>query len=382
MREVVIIGQGMTSVAEHWSSSLRDLGTRAIEAALQDADIEHVEALFVGNAYGATISGQSQLAPQLASSAGLRGCEAYRIEAGEASGGAALRAGYLAVASGALDIVVVCGVEKSSDLPSPQRLAAQSVSLDVDFEAVHGATLPVLAALIMRAYCEKYGYDANDFEGFSINAHRNGAKNPFAMFRNTLRPGAFSKAPAIATPICMLDMAPAGDGAAAIVLATTERVSRNANPPVFIRGSAVATDTLALAERANFLYLEAVAQSTKSVLAAVGLSPEDIDLFELHDAFTIISALSLEAAGFANRGEGGKLAQTYGVGGQRPIIASCGGLKARGHPSGATGVYQAAEAYRQLRREAGDNQVSVVRNALIQNLGGMAATAVTHLLQV
>lgn len=382
MNEVAIIGVGMIEVAEHWSSNLRDLGAQAISLALGDAGLQKASALYVGNAYGCTISGQAQLAPLLASAAGLHGIEGYRIEAGEASGGAALRAGYLAVASGAVDCAVVCGVEKHSDLTPDKRLAAQSVSLDADFEAVHGATLAVLAALVMQAYCERYELEPSEFEGFSVNAHRNGNRNPLAMYRNLLRPGAFSKAPQVATPINMLDIAPAGDGAAALVLSSTKTTSPNGRPPILIRGSAVATDTLALAERAEFTYLDAVAQSTHQALTTAGLEHNDIQLFELHDAFTILSALSLEAAGFAEEGEGGKLAKVYGDGLGQPAINCAGGLKARGNVGGATGIYQAAEVCLQLRGEAGENQLPYVRNALIQNLGGLAATVVSHVLQI
>ena len=382
MREVTIIGIGMTPVAEHWASNLRDLGAQAIRLALEDAGHEKVSALYVGNAYGSTISGQAQLAPLLASAAGLSGIEGYRIEAGEASGGAALRAGYLAVASGAVDCAIVCGVEKHSDLTPDERYVAQSVSLDSDFEAVHGATLPVLAALVMRAYCERYCIAPAEFEGFSVNAHRNGNRNPLAMYRNLLRPGAFSRAPQIATPISMLDMAPAGDGAAALVLAAADMAPRNGRLPILIRGSAVATDTLALAERADFTHLAAAARSTEDALAGAGLARDDIQLFELHDAFTILSALSLEAAGFVEAGMGGRLAAEYGAGVGQPAISSAGGLKARGNVGGATGIYQAAEACQQLRGEAGDNQLPNLRNALLQNLGGLAATAVTHILQI
>ena len=380
MREVAIIGVAMTPVAEHWSRSLRDLAEQAIRNALADAGRETVDALYVGNAYGGAISGQAQLAPLLASDCGLRGCEGYRIEAGDASGAAALRAGYLAVSSGQLDSALVCGVEKLSDLPASERLQAQSVSLDADFEAIHGATLSVLAALVMRAYCHRYEIEPAAFAGFSINAHRNGRRNPLAMYRNLLRPGAFAKAPPIATPVSMLDMAPAGDGAAALVLAATPSPQQRA--PVFIRGSAIATDTLALAERAEITRLPAAAQSARKALAGAGRSPADMDLFELHDAFTILSALSLEAAGYAPVGQGGRRAQDYENGNGQPAIACAGGLKARGDIGGATGVYQAAEACLQLRGEAGENQLPGARRALVQNLGGLAATAVAHVLEI
>ncbi len=382
MNEVAIIGLGMTAVTEHWDSSLRELAAQAIQLALEDAGQPKPSALWVANAYGSTINGQAHLAPLIASAADLRGVEGFRIEAAEASGGAALRAGYLAIASGLMDCVVVCGVEKQSDLTHEDRLAAKSVSLDADFEATHGATLSVLAALVMRAYCETYDIQATDFEGFSLHAHRRSQYNPLAMFRNPLRPGSSSKAPQIATPISMLDMAPPGDGAAAVVLSSLKTGATNARPPVMIRGSAVATDTLALAERPEPTRLEAIARSTNNALAAASMSQEDIDLFELHDAFSIFAALSLEAAGFVGMGEGGRKAREYGEGVGQPEISCAGGLKARGDVGGATGIYQIAEACQQLRGEAADLQLPHIRNAMVQNIGGLAATAVTHILQI
>ena len=382
MRDVAIIGVGMTPVSEHWNSSLRDLGAQAIHLALEDARVTKPQALFVANAFGGTINGQAHLAPLLACAANLHGIEGFRIEAGEASGGAAIRAGYLAIASGMVDSVVVCGVEKHSDLTHEDRLTATSVSLDADFESIHGVTLPVLAALVMRAYCVKFGYEPTDFEGFSIHAHRCGNQNPLAMFRNLLRPGSRKKMPQIATPISMLDIAPPGDGAAALVLTSANSSDSNGHPSVLIRGSSVATDTLALAERTQITHLDAVTRSTQSALSAANLFNEDIHLFELHDAYTILSALSLEAAGFANVGEGVKKAKDYAEGIGQPAITCSGGLKARGDVGGATGIYQAAEACIQLRGEAGKNQLPLVRNVLIQNLGGFAATVVSHILQI
>ncbi len=195
MRDVAIIGVGQTPVGEHWDASLRMLAADAARAAIEDVGASEIDALYVGNAYGASISSQSQLAPLIADYSGLNGVEAFTIEAAEASGGAALRLGYLAVASGAVETAMVLGVEKSTDMVGGARTQARSVSLDADYEAIHGATLPALAALLMRRYMQEYGVDLNAFENFSINAHGNGSKNENAMYRNKLKPGAFAKAP-------------------------------------------------------------------------------------------------------------------------------------------------------------------------------------------
>lgn len=382
MRDVAIIGIGQAPVGEHWNTSLRALAADAIRAALDDVPVRSVDALYVGNAYGAPISSQSQLGALLADFAGLDGIEAFTVEAAEASGGAALRTGYLAVASGAVETALVLGVEKSSDMVGTARTGARGVSLDADYEAVHGVTLPALAALLMRRYMEDYGVELSAFENFSINAHANGSKNANAMFRNQLKPGGFARAPMIADPVTLFDGAPDADGAAAVILTSAERAVDLVAQPIYISGSAAATDTLALHERSDLLWLNAVHLSTQRAFQQAGISQSDVSLFELHDAFTILSALSLEAAGFAARGEGWRTASDSQIGltGSLPI-STFGGLKSRGNPVGATGVYQAVEAALQLRGTAGANQVENARVALIQSVGGIGSTAITHVLR-
>jgi acetyl-CoA C-acetyltransferase len=385
MRDVAIIGIGMTPVGEHWDSSLRMLAADALHTALRDADLKTVDALYVGNAYGSTFSSQSHLGALVADYAGLAGIEAYGVDAAEASGGAALRSAYLAVASGAVESAVVVGVEKSTDAIGSARVEGRNVSLDADYESIHGATLPALAGLLMRRYMHEYGVELSAFEGFSINAHNNGKRNELAMFRNTLKPGAFAKASMVADPVNLFDGAPDADGAAAVILVPAEKAVDMVSKPVRIIASAAATDTLSLHERADLLYLKAVALSVHRALEQANLSSDALDLFELHDGFTILTALTLEAAGFAERGEGWKWAtegdSAIGLSGRLPI-STFGGLKARGNPVGATGVYQAVEAVLQLRGEAGGNQVQDAKVAMIQSLGGLASTAITHVLSV
>lgn len=382
MRDVAIIGVGQTPVGEHWESSLRMLGAEAIHAALTDAGIETVDALYVGNAYGTSFSSQSHLGALVADYAGLTGIEALAIDAAEASGGAALRAGYLAVASGAADTVIVAGVEKSTDTVGSAHVRARNVSLDADFESVHGATLPAMAALLMRYYMQTYGVELSAFEGFSINAHGNGSKNANAMFRNVMKAGSFARSPMIAEPVGLFDSAPDADGAAAVILTSANRAADLVPQPVRLTGSAVATDRFALQDRADMLWLDAANRSAYAAYAQAGINTDDVSLFELHDGFTILAALTLEACGFAERGQGWSLAQNGQIGLQGTLpISTFGGLKARGNPVGATGVYQAVEAVLQLRGAAGANQVEGARTALIQSLGNLGTTAITHVLQ-
>lgn len=382
MRKVAIIGIGQTSVGEHWDTSLRSLAAQAARAALESAGTPSIDALYVANAYGGSINHQTQIGALVADYMGLSGIETFAIEAAEASGGAALRTAYLAVASGLVGTALVVGIEKMTDSIAATGVKARSTSLDADYEAAHGATLPALAGLLMRRYIYENNLDLNAFEGFSINAHANGSRSPNAMFRNTLKPGRFAAAPLVADPVNLFDSAPDADGAAALILTSADQASDMVPQPVYITASAAASDTLALHDRDDLLYLKAAYRSAFKAYQQAGLQPQDIDLFELHDAFTILSTLTLEATGFANRGEGWKLAQNGSITltGSIPI-STFGGLKSRGNPAGASGIYQAVEAVLQLQGNAGANQVENARTAMLQNLGGLGSTAITHILQ-
>jgi acetyl-CoA C-acetyltransferase len=383
MNETAIIGIGMTPVGEHWDKSLRELAAEAAFKALEDAGHPTIEALYVGNAYSSTFNRQTQLGSLLADYLSLSGIEAYTTEAGDASGSAALRTAHLAVASGAIKTALVIGVEKSTDIVGSARTLARTISLDADYETMHGATLTAMAALLMRRYMYEYDIELSAFEGFSINAHQNGRQNDFAMYRNLLRDGAFAKAPMIANPVNLFDSAPDGDGAAAVVITSGNDAPDLVSQPIRIRASSATTDTFMLQDRQDLLWLSAVERSVKQALSQARLTHDDIDLFELHDAYTILSAMSLEAAAFAERGQGWRLAQNkeLALDGRLPI-STFGGLKSRGNPAGASGIYQAVEACLQLRDEAGDNQVENAKIAMIQNLGGLASTVITHILQI
>ena len=382
MTDVSIIGIGQTDVKEHWDTSIRHLSWYAIEAALDDAHINQVDAIYVGNMLAGQLSNQMHLGALVADFAGLRGIEAVTVEAADASGGAAMRQAVLAVKSGLVETALVVGVEKMTDATGNPVTAALSSTLDADYEAVHGLTVAGMGALLMRRYMHEYGVDVADFAGFSVNAHANGANNPLAMFRNRLKAERFAAAPQVATPVSLFDAAPTGDGAAAIIVTNRERALDMVPQPIQVAGSAIATDTLALHDRKNMLWLKAAEISAQRAMSAANVAHDDIDLFELHDSFTVMAALSLEAAGFAEAGQGYKLAQEDGIGKNGRIpISTFGGLKARGNPGGATGVYQLVEVARQLRGEAGANQIEGAAVGMTQNLGSSGATAVTHILR-
>jgi acetyl-CoA C-acetyltransferase len=382
MRDVHIIGIGQTKVGEHWDTAIRDLGAQAILAALKDAGIDRPGALYVGSMLSGPLNAQEQLATLLADWSGLRGIEALTVEAACASGAAALRVGYMAVASGLHDLVVVCGVEKMTDMDGEEATIALMNAADAEYEAIHGTTFISLNAMLMRRYMEEYQVPHEAFAGFALNAHANGVYNPNAMFRQAIKRETFVNARMIADPVNLFDSAPIGDGAAAVVLCGGERTRDLATRPVRIAASSVATDSVALHDRHDPLTLSAVQASAARAYTQAGIGPEEIDLFELHDAFSIISALSLEASGFAPRGQGTRLAVDGEIGprGRLPI-STMGGLKARGHPVGATGLYQVVEAVLQLRGEAGENQVPDAHWAMTQNIGGVGGTAITHILE-
>lgn len=383
MTDVSIVGIGQTEVKELWGTSIRHLAWYAIEAALDDAHTTGIDALYVGNMLAEQLSDQNHLGALVADFSGLRGIEAVTVEAADASGGAALRQAVLAVQSGLVQTALVVGVEKMTDQAGSPVTAALSSALDADYEAVQGLTLPGVAALMMRRYMHEYGVELADFSGFSVNAHANGAHNPLAMFQNRLKPERFTTAPAIAEPVSLFDAAPMGDGAAAVILTNSERAMDMVPQPVRIVGSALATDTIALHDRRDPLWLTAAEKSAKKAMAAAGVTVDDIDLFELHDSFTIMAALSLEASGFAERGKGWQLARDGEIGRNGRIpISTFGGLKARGNPGGATGIYQVVEVARQLRGEAGACQVANAKMGMAQNLGSSGATAVTHILHM
>jgi acetyl-CoA C-acetyltransferase len=381
--EVVVAGVGQTPVGEHWEISLRELAAEAVLGALKDASGLRPQVIYIGNMLAVSASRQANLGALLAEDTGLTGVEGVTVEAADASGGAALRMATLAVRSGRVDSALALGVEKVSDVIGPESETFLSQMLDADFEAAEGLTPLSLAGLLFHRYLAEYHPDRTAFGGFPEVAHANGATNPYAMFQSAMREGTYQKQAAREAEILnMFDVAPYADGAAAVLLVREDlRPTKNDRPRVRVTGSSLVTDTLSIHDRPAPLVWEAARLSTERACRRAGILPKGVDFFELHDATTLHTALSLEAAGYASQGQGWMLAKPALVGLQGQIpICTFGGLKARGHPLGATGVYQAVEATLQLWGEAGANQVQGARVGMIQSLGGMAATAVTHVL--
>lgn len=381
MQKLAILGIGQTPVRENWGQSLREIAGEAVFAAMLDAGIQTADGLFVGNMLSGMLNGQENLGTMVADWVGIRGQEAFKVEAACGSGAAALRMAIMAVGSGEMDCAIALGVEKMTETKGGDTTGALATAGDADYEIAQGLSFVAINALVMQRYLYEYGWNHNDFAPFSINAHANAMHNPLARLQEPVTARDYQRARMVADPINLLDASPIGDGAAAAVIVPADRlVHRPGRPLITIEASAVATDTLAVHSRRDPLWLSAGEKSVRNAYAQSGLSPEQIDVFELHDAFSIMAALSLEACGFAERGQGPRLGLDNQIAptGRIPI-ATRGGLKARGHPVGATGMYQVAEVVQQLRGEAGPTQVPGAAIGMAQNIGGSGATIFTHI---
>ncbi|MBR9909728.1 MAG: thiolase domain-containing protein [Gammaproteobacteria bacterium] len=387
MKDVYLIGIGQTKINKSAGIRGRYLAAQAIEQALSSAGIDkqQVGMLVTGNMMSGMLSQQQQLGALIADTVGLRGIEASTVEAACSSGAAATRWGYMSVAGGFHDVVAVCGVERMTHSSREDTTAALATAADWELEGCNGDSFISLNARLMKLYMQTYGVTAEDFGHFAINAHENGFTNPNAFLQKQIDMDTYLGSRMLVDPVKLFDAPPVCDGSAAVILASEEvarSAARSGLPLVKISGSAIGTDSLALNSRANKLELSGAALSTQRAMQQAGVKHADIDIFELHDAYTIITALSLEAAGFAAKGEGvhfgknGEISRT----GKLPI-STMGGLKSRGHPVGATGLYQLAETYMQLTGTAGVNQVADAEVALVQNIGGTGATVVSHILQ-
>lgn len=380
MREVAIIGIGQTKVEEHWEKSLREIAGEAVLLAMQECGIESPESIYVGNMMSGSANRQQHLGSYIADWVGMRFTEAAHIESACSSGSAAFRSALMAVASGAVDSAIAVGVEKMTDSPGNEITSQLATAADADWEADMGLSFVAINALIMQRYLYEHGWAKDDFAGFSINAHANGAHNPYARFQSPINQSAYQKAPMIAEPINLMDASPMGDGAAAAILIPMDRIKRKGQKVIKVVASSAATDSITVHGRKDATWLSAVEKSVKEAYSQAAVKPADIDVFELHDAFTIMAALSLEACGFADRGQAPRLAienQICPKG--RVPIATRGGLKARGHPVGATGMYQIVEVVQQLRGEAGETQVDHPVYGMAQNIGGSGSNIITHI---
>ncbi len=381
MSDIVITGIGQVPVGEHWEVSLRQLAARAILAAIKDGGGQKPQALYIANALGSSLSRQSNLGAVLTSDCGMEGVEGTTLEAAGASGGAALRTAYLALRSGQVDVALVVGIEKLTDKVGPGVDGALAEMLDTDYEGMLGLTPTTAAALLMRRYMHEYKLGHAAFGDYPLMAYEHAVGNPNAMYRKAISRESYEKAEPVCDPLTLYDIAPMADGAAALVVTRKELVPKTfKHNTVRISGSAVVTDRLSLHDRQNPLEFVAAGSSIERACRQAGILPKDVDILELDDSFSLYPVLAVEAAGLAKRGKGTEWLKNMGK--HKPAFATMGGMKARGNPMAASGVYQAVETVLQLRGEAGDCQVKGARKALIQCLGGPAATAAAHVLEI
>lgn len=383
MRDVAVIGVGMTRFGELWEQSLRALIAEAALKALQDAGVDRLDAITVGCMCSGMLTEQEHLGSLCADVLGVTPVPATRVESACASGGVAMRTGFLEVASGMSDIVLVVGVEKMTDVSGEASTAAMATAADQEYEAFHGVTFPGINAMIARAHMARYGTTAEQLAAVAVKNHAHGALNPLAQFRNRIRVEDVLESIMVADPLHMLDCSPMSDGAAAAILCPLEMAARIAKKaPVRIAGIGQATDGISLYRRADLTRLPAVEKSAQMAYAMAKRKPSDIQFAEVHDGFTIVEICVIEELGLVARGQGAGAAPSglTALGGRIPVNPS-GGLKSKGHPVGATGVAQIHELVTQLRGEAGERQVKGARIALAQNMGGSGGSSVVHVLE-
>lgn len=384
MRSVSIIGVGCTRFGERWDDSLRDLVVEAGVSAIEDSNLsgEDIDALYIGNMSAGRFVEQEHIGALIADCAGLARLHipSTRVEAACASGGLALRQAVLAVASGYHDVVIAAGAEKMTDVSSGTAADALAAAADREWECFFGATFPALYAMIARLHMRRYGTTREQLSSVAVKNHHHGILNPVAQYHMEITPEDVVKSPMVADPLHILDCSPITDGAAAVVLVPTDLAKKYADTPIKIIGSAQASDTLALHDRRDLTTLDATVHAAKSAFSQAKLLPKDVDVAEVHDCFTIAEILAIEDLGLVEKGTGGRAALEgmTCLGGKVPINTS-GGLKACGHPVGATGIKQAYEIALQLRGEAGKRQVDEAEIGLAHNVGGSGGTAIVHI---
>ncbi len=385
MREVGIIGIGITKFGELWENSFRDLVAEVGIKAIQEAGIEgaDIDAMYIGCMSTSFIK-QEHVAPLAIEVGGLADLHipTTRIEAACASGGVALRHAFMAVASGMHDFVLVGGAEKMTDVVEVEATDILASTADREWEAFVGATFPSLYAMMARYHMHKHGTNREQLAMVAVKNHLNGCLNPIAQYRRKISIDNVLSSPFVAEPLRVLDCSPLSDGAAALILCPLDKAREYGKDEIAMVASSQSSDTLALHERKSFDSLESTKRASEIAYEKAGIQPRDVDVAEVHDCFTIAEIMAIEDLGFVKKGEGGKAVEEglTKIDGEMPVNTS-GGLKARGHPIGATGIAQAYEIVLQLRGKAEKRQVPNAKIGLCHNVGGSGGTAVVHLME-
>ncbi len=383
MRDVAIIGIGMIPWGELWDESVQSMWTKSALLAMEDAGVDSIDSIYAGCMTGGLFNGQEHLASVLPDALGVNPVPAARVESACASGGLAMKMGWMEVASGLSDCVLVSGVEKMTDVGGDEATYALATASDQEYEAFHGVTFPGLYAMIARAHMEKYGTTREQLAQVAVKNHANGMKNPNAQYHLNLTVEGVINSVMVADPLRILDCSPITDGAAAAILCPLDMAQKmSKSTPVRVAGMGHATNSVALHSRRDLTALEVVRISGERAYEMAGCTPADIQIAEVHDCFTIAEICAIEALGFVEEGQGGKATEAglTALDGGKPINTS-GGLKSKGHPVGATGIAQIIEIVEQIRGDAGDRQVKDVKRGLAQNMGGSGGSSLVHILE-
>jgi len=380
---VAIIGIGQTAFGEQWDRSLRRISLTAATACLADAGVSgsDIDGLYVSNTSTSSFIQQEHQAVMAADSGGLLPIASTEVEAACASGGVAVRHAFLAVKSGEHKVVMVIGCEKMSDISESAIADTLMSAADREWEGQIGATFPGLFALLARRHMYRYGTTAEQLAAPSVKAHANAVDNPYAQFRFKITTEQVLQGPLVANPLRMLHCAPISDGAAAAILVRGDLVEKFEGDPIWIDACSQASDTLAIHDRPHITTFGAIKSAAKQVYEKLKMKPEDVEIAEVHDSFSISEIIAVEDLGFVEKGQGGPAIEEgyFDKKGKIPVNVS-GGLKAKGHPVGATGIAQVVEMVEQLRGTAGKRQVKGVKRGLTLNMGGTGSTAVLHIL--
>jgi len=385
MRDVAVVGVGITKFGEVWDNSLRDIYVEAALAAIDDAGVDHLDSMTVGCMTGGLFVGQEHLGSLLADYLGQKNLAASRVETACASGGLAFRNAFIEVASGMSDIVMAGGVEKMTDIGGDGATYALAAAADQEYEVFHGATFPGLYALMAVAHMEKYGTTRDMLSAVAVKNHNNGSMNPFAQYPFKITKETVENSVMVASPLRIMDCSPITDGAAAVILTTVDIAKKLGKPIIKVIGSGHATDMIALHSRDDITTLQATSVAAEKAFKMAGKTIKDIDFAEVHDCFTIAEIIVTESLGLFAPGKGGEavLKGETSLEGAFPINTS-GGLKSKGHPVGATGAAQIVEVVKQLRGEA-ENGRQLKNNpkvGMAQNMGGSGGSTLVHILEV
>ena len=383
MRDVAVIGVGMQKWGELWEKSTRDIFVESALLAMDDAGVDHLDAMYVGAMSSGLFACQEHLGSVMADYLGQVGIPSTRVESACVSGGLAFRLAFMEVASGVHDVVLAGGVEKMTDISGGEATFGLATAADMKWEGMNGVTFPGLYAMMAVAHMDKYGTTREQLAAVAVKNHHNGSMNPRAQFRMEITVEGVINSVKVADPLNILDCSPITDGAAAAILVPADMVKKFKKPGIKVIGSGHATDTIALHDREDLTTLAAVSASAEQAYKMSGKDAKDIDFAEVHDCFTIAEIIVSESLGLLERGKGGPAAEAgeTSLTGRIPINPS-GGLKSKGHPVGATGLAQIVEIAEQLRGEAGGRQVKNARVALAQNMGGSGGSSAVHILEV